>query len=233
MKLKTFFMTYDNQTDILVTLKDLGFDENPLLREKFENFVEKGGIKITMDCEIPFPHSILTCELCFEPRGPRQKIILSSYLACLHYSDGSQKDKSQMFNIGPEGPISIIQAYNLLEGRSVFSKGSFGFGSVGNAWIRIDFDRKSEFGYYKYKQARSDENYDLESVLSRYPIREMNDRETKMEVLNSLRQGNLHPVMFDKATKSERMFIEANPEFMTINIYPNCLPPHIRKKLKK
>jgi len=226
-------MTYDNQPDILATLKDLGFGEDPLLREKFENFVEKGGIKIEMNCEIPFPHSILICKLCFEPRGPLQKIILSRYLACLHYSDGSQKDKSHMFDIGTEGPISIIQAFNLLEGRSVFSKRSFGFASVGDAWIRIDFDRKNELGYYKYRQARSDKNYDLESVLSRYPIREMKDHETKMELLNSIRQGNLHPVMFDKATKSERVFIEANPEFMTINIYPNCIPPHIRKILKK
>lgn len=226
-------MTYDNQPDVLVTLKDSGFGDDPRLREKFETFVEKGGIKITMDSEIPFPHSILICELCFEPRGPLQKIILSRYLACLHYSDGSEKETSQMFDIDTVGPISIIQAFNLLEGRSVLSKRPFGFSSAGSAWIRIDFDRKNELGYYKYKQARSNENYDLESVLSRYPIREMKGDETKMELLNSLRQGNLQPVMFDKATKSERMFIEANPEFMTINIYPNCLPPHIRIKLRK
>jgi hypothetical protein len=138
-----------------------------------------------------------------------------------------------MFELGTEGPISVIQAFNLLEGRSVLSKRPFSFVSVGNAWVRIDFDRRNEAGYYRYKLARLAENFDLERVLSKYPIREMTEQETRSTLLESLKQGNLQPVMFDKPRKSEKMFIEANPEFMTINIYAHYIPPYIRIKLRK
>ncbi len=41
----------------------------------------------------------------------------------------------------------------------------------------------------------------------------------RAELIRSLKKGNQHTVSFDKVSKTEKMFIEANPQFKTINIY--------------
>jgi hypothetical protein len=43
---------------------------------------------------------------------------------------------------------------------------------------------------------------------------------TKATLLTALQRGDLHPVTFVKIRKTEKMLIEANPPFKTINIYP-------------
>jgi hypothetical protein len=88
-----------------------------------------------------------------------------------------------------------------------------------NAWIQLNFDEKDQHGNYKVRQYHRRYGYDLEKTLEQYPIRELKHEELRANLLRSLRKGNQHPVSFDKNTKTERMFIEANPQFKTINIY--------------
>jgi hypothetical protein len=61
--------------------------------------------------------------------------------------------------------------------------------------------------------------YNLERELQRHPIKEMNDVASKERLLQSLERGNLHKVTFLKGDKEEKMYIEANPQFKTLNIY--------------
>ena len=96
------------------------------------------------------------------------------------------------------------------------------------AWIRLDFGEKDLHDNYKIKQYGLRYGYDLEKVLEKYPIRELQEEKTKAELYRSLQRGNRQSVTFDKPTKSERMYIEANPMFKTINIYP-----HVVKVAKK
>lgn len=96
------------------------------------------------------------------------------------------------------------------------------------AWIRLDFGEKDVHDNYKIKQYGSRYGYDLEKVLEKYPIRELEQEKTKAELYRSLQRGNRQSVTFDKPTKSEKMYIEANPMFKTINIYP-----HVVKAAKK
>jgi hypothetical protein len=56
-------------------------------------------------------------------------------------------------------------------------------------------------------------------VLARYPIKELETTKQKEELLKSLEKGNVQAVTFTKEGKEERMFIEANPQFKTLNLY--------------
>ena len=88
-----------------------------------------------------------------------------------------------------------------------------------NAWIQLDFGEKDQYNNYKVRQFREQYGYDLEKTLEKYPIRELGNTELRADMIKSLKKGNRHAVSFDKITKTEKMFIEANPQFKTINIY--------------
>jgi hypothetical protein len=87
------------------------------------------------------------------------------------------------------------------------------------AWIKLDFTERDSRGNHKVRRYGVHHDYELQKVLAGYPIRELGDEAKRAELFRSLEHGNLQPVIFDKPTKSEKMFIEANPQFKTINIY--------------
>ncbi len=69
------------------------------------------------------------------------------------------------------------------------------------------------------KQFHQNYGYDLEAVLSKFPIKELSDDKQKEMLIRSLERGNLQSAAFEKDGKQEKMFIEANPQFKTINVY--------------
>ena len=51
--------------------------------------------------------------------------------------------------------------------------------------------------------------------------------------MKSLERGNLHEVVFQKNDKAERMFIEANPQFKSLNIYDSNMRKVFQENEKK
>ena len=56
----------------------------------------------------------------------------------------------------------------------------------------------------------------------------MGSDDERMKLIRSLEKGNLQAVTFERNGKDERMFVEANPKFKTLNIYNNEM-----KRMKK
>jgi hypothetical protein len=54
--------------------------------------------------------------------------------------------------------------------------------------------------------------FNLESVLAKHPIKDLNDPTTKDRLMQSHERGNQHKVKFVKGDNEEKMFIEANPQ---------------------
>jgi hypothetical protein len=80
-------------------------------------------------------------------------------------------------------------------------------------------DKKDLHNNYRLVQYKSSYGYELEKVLERYPIIELREEGSRAALIRSLQRGNLQFATFDKPHKMERLFIEANPEFRTINIH--------------
>jgi ribosomal protein L12E/L44/L45/RPP1/RPP2 len=89
-----------------------------------------------------------------------------------------------------------------------------------NAWIQLNFGEKDSYDNYKVRQYRPQYGFDLEKTLQKYPIAELKQQDLKTVLIKSLKKGNRHPVTFEKSNKTERMLIEANPQYKTINIFP-------------
>jgi hypothetical protein len=86
------------------------------------------------------------------------------------------------------------------------------------AWIKLDFLEKEASGNFKTKQYHEGYKYDLVETLQKYHIRELGDTEQKERLIQSLQRGNTQLVTFEKNRSSEKLWIEASPQFKSINV---------------
>jgi hypothetical protein len=125
----------------------------------------------------------------------------------------------QTFYINKDSNITIKEAYNLLEGRAVNKDLKTKEGEAYNAWIVFDFKISDERGNFKMNHYHQNYGYDLEAVLSKYPIKELGHPDYKENLLASLKKGNVQSATFTIEGVDKKQFIEANPQFKTIKIY--------------
>ncbi len=107
--------------------------------------------------------------------------------------------------------ININKAYQLLEGRAI---------EKGDRWIQFDFNDKDAHGNYRVKEFISSYGFSVEMALRDLPLKELQDRDTADQLVDSLKQGRREEVSFvQDGGKEQRFFIEANPQFRSVNIY--------------
>jgi hypothetical protein len=87
--------------------------------------------------------------------------------------------------------------------------------------MQMDFKETNDNGNYKIKQFHQNYGYDLDNVLAKHPIKELSNEQEKTRLIQSLQKGNRQSVTFIENGNEQKYFIEANPQFKTINIYDN------------
>jgi hypothetical protein len=138
--------------------------------------------------------------------------------------DKEGKDLKEWIN----SSITLKEAYNLMEGRSVLKeyvapKKDDDVNAIDekySKWNAIDFSNKESNGNYSMKKH---EPYDLEAKLSAYHIKDFNENPSvKKEIMDSLHKGNRQVVTVVMPDgKEEKRGYEANPKFKTANKYDN------------
>ena len=125
----------------------------------------------------------------------------------------------QTFYIGRDNNITLKEAFNLLEGRAVNKDLVNKEQEKYNAWVQLDFKETDNAGNYKQKVFHENYGYDLENTLTKYPVKELNNPEDKQRLMDSLKKGNRQSVTFLQNGQEEKRFIEAAPQFKTLNQY--------------
>ena len=57
------------------------------------------------------------------------------------------------------------------------------------------------------------------NALKKHPIKELTNEQDKTRLVESLQKGNRQSVTFVQNSTEQKHFIEANPQFKTINVY--------------
>lgn len=134
--------------------------------------------------------------------------------------ENSKEALEQNFYINSSGGnITLKEAYNLMEGRSVNKDLRNKDGEIYNAWISINFKETDNNGSFKLNQYHQNYGYDLEASLAKHSIKELDTPKFKEDLLNSLKKGNLQSVTFVVGGVESKMYIEANPQFKTVKVY--------------
>lgn len=197
-------------------IKYLGFGEG--LNNKLTEEVNSGKNEFQLRTENQYGRDKVSYALDFKKSDQSDMYFFNKYSASLQGQENGQ-EKSQTFFIKKNSGVTAKEAYNLLNGRSVNKDLTNQEGEKYNAWLQIDWNQKDNNGNHKFKMIHEAYGFNLENVLSKHPIKELNDPTTKERLMKSLERGNQHQVTFVKGDNEEKMFIEANPQFKSINLY--------------
>jgi hypothetical protein len=185
----------------------IGFSD---LSAKIDQQIRKGQDQFT----IPISHYIsekerLDYELFFikDPTGHYQ---FEGYKTALQNESKPEESRCQYFKMREGHTVDTTQAYNLLAGRSVQKEG---------AWIQLDLNDKNPNGNYRIKEFHSRYGYDLEKALRQLPLKEVSSKTEVDKLEDALKQGNRQSIILVKDGSEHRFYIEANPQFKTVNIY--------------
>ncbi|MDX6188638.1 hypothetical protein SGQ83_04685 [Flavobacterium sp. Fl-318] len=132
------------------------------------------------------------------------------YKTTLQNESKPDEVRSQYFKVQQGNFIDTTQAYNLLAGRSIQKEKS---------WIQLDLNDKDASGNHHIKEFHSGYGYDLEKALQQLPLKELSNKTQADKLKDNLKQGNRLPVTLIKNGDEHRFYIEANPQFKSVNIY--------------
>ncbi|PXY40556.1 hypothetical protein DMB65_11630 [Flavobacterium cheongpyeongense] len=132
------------------------------------------------------------------------------YTASLNNELKPEENRSQYFKLQEGNSVDTTQAYNLLSGRAVQKEKS---------WMQLDLNDKDASGNHRIKEFYSGYGYDLEKAVQQLPLKELNNKTQADKLKDDLKQGNRLPVTLIKNGNEHRFYIEANPQFKSVNIY--------------
>ncbi len=151
------------------------------LREK----LVEGKTEFTVKHEVKFGDDALTATLNFKKSDQSDMYFFNSYKINLE-KEQSKEGLEQTFYINKDSNITMKEAYNLLEGRSVNKDLKTKEGEVYNAWIKMDFKVSEDNGNFKLNHYHQNYGYDLAASLAKYPIKELQNPKYTEDLMNSL-----------------------------------------------
>lgn len=197
-------------------IKYTGFGES--LENELKTNMEQLRPEFSLGHDTFYNNDRVSATLNFRKSDQTDLYFFNSYKATLE-KEGSQEKQEQVFYINRGNNITLKEAYNLMEGRAVNKDLTSREGEVYNAWVQLDFKDADANGNFRLNHYHENYGYDLEAALSRYPIKELKNESHKEDLLNSLKKGNMQSVTFEKGGQETRHYIEANPQFKTLNVY--------------
>ncbi|KIA95588.1 MULTISPECIES: hypothetical protein [unclassified Flavobacterium] len=200
-------------------IKYTGFGET--LENELKEKLQKEEPSFTLNHIAKYGEDTVMATLNFKKSEQSDMYFFNSYKVELQ-KENSKEVLEQTFYINKGSNITMKEAFNLMEGRSVNKDLTNKEGELYNAWVQIDFKQTDDTnGNFKLNQYHQNYGYDLEATLAKHPIKELENPKYKEDLMDSLKKGNLQSATFLKEGNEIKQYIEASPQFKTINVYDN------------
>ena len=197
-------------------LKNTGFED--VLNKELANRMSQGAVEFQLTHNKTFGKDNITATLHFKKGNNSDMYFFNRYQLQL-MNNTSDVKAGQMFYINKGSSITLKEGYNLLEGRAIHKMLTDQKGEKYGAWLQLDFKNVAQTGNYEFKKLHDKYGFDLEATLAKYPIKDLQNAESKKELIRSLERGNLQSATFQMGGKEEKLFITANPEYKTLTAY--------------
>ncbi|RZJ82675.1 MAG: hypothetical protein EOO20_24170 [Chryseobacterium sp.] len=131
------------------------------------------------------------------------------------------------FVLDQQNRMSALQSYKLLCGLS-FEKPTLILDTDDpeskqykkiDLWYKLNFNAVDKLGEHPIKWFFPQHGYDLEQSFSRFPFLELTDADLRESAIKALRYGNLISLPMEIDGKRQEVYISAEPEDKTLNIY--------------
>jgi hypothetical protein len=127
--------------------------------------------------------------------------------------------KQTFYISNKEDNITLKEAYNLMSGRAVHKELTNKEDEKYKAWLQLDFKAVDKNGNYEVKKSHQNYGFDFEQALAKHPIKELANEVGKGRLMESLQRGNRQSAAFQNDGKEQKIYIEAAPQFKSLNLY--------------
>ncbi|MES2063090.1 MAG: hypothetical protein V4456_14280 [Bacteroidota bacterium] len=143
--------------------------------------------------------------------------------------------KTQTFFVERGKGFTAEQGANLIQGRAVYRDDLVNAAGAYKAWIKLDMDSpKDRYQNYTTNQYHVPTyGFDLEKVLEKFQIKELNDPAKKEALVESLHNGNRPSITTVKDGQEIKLNIEAVPRYGQINMFQDNGKPEKREQFLK
>ncbi|MBB6108674.1 hypothetical protein SAMN05421821_10291 [Mucilaginibacter lappiensis] len=143
--------------------------------------------------------------------------------------------KTQTFFVERGKGFTAEQGANLIQGRAVYRDDLVNAAGEYKAWIKLDMDSpKDRYQNYTTNQYHVPTyGFDLEKVLDKFQIKELNDPAKKEALVESLQNGNRPTITTLKDGQEVKLNIEAVPRYSQINMFQENGKPEKREQFLK
>ncbi|MDB5222381.1 MAG: hypothetical protein JWN83_1048 [Chitinophagaceae bacterium] len=215
LNLKTNVMNQENLDYLKDNMKYMGFGEN--LHAQLENHLKEGKDAFQLGFRAEVNKKPFEATLHFGKSESTDKYFFNSFDASLQKGNGEKVDQTFYLNKGKG--VTAKEAFNLLDGRAVHKELTNKENVPYKAWLQLDFQNKDKNNNHEVKQFHENYGYNLKEAVNKFSITELNDPKKEDDLMKSLQKGNVQSVTIEKNGTAEKMFVEANPQFKTVNLY--------------
>jgi hypothetical protein len=216
-KQKINFMNEKNLDYLVNQMKFTGFGEGH--RDELKEKMEKNESQITIFHMADFGKDKTVATLQLNKSGESDMYFFNRYSLMLKTTKNPDPVKQTFYINTNQSNITLKEAYNLMSGRAIHKELTPKEGEKYQAWMQLDFKETDKNNNYKIKQYHQNYGYNLEATLSKYPIKELANEVEKSQLIESLQRGNKQSVTFLQNDKEQKIFIEASPQFKSVNFY--------------
>lgn len=232
IQIKFETMNANNYDYLKDNIKYMGFGEkqNETLGELMKE--GKESFQITFSTEIN--KKSFEAVLQFRKSDNSDMYFFNSYKATMERSNGEKVEQTFYLNKGKG--VTAKEAFNLLDGRAVFKELTNKANEPYKAWIQLDFEAKDKHNNFEVKQFHENYGYDLKAAVAKFAVPELDGGEKEKSLLNSLQKGNVQAATIVANDESQKVFLEANPQYKTVTIYDgnmHRLSQEQRRELQK
>jgi hypothetical protein len=209
-------MNQENLKYLQDNLKYMGFGDK--LNTDLEKNLQTQKPEFTLTHNSEINKQALDATLHLKKSDTTDMYFFNKYDLNLKKRDNQADDLQQTFYVTKGQGVTLKEAFNLLNGRAVHKELTPKEGDKYKAWIQLDLTQKDEKGNYKRQQYHENYGYDLKKELQKLPISD-NNAEKEEKLTKSIQKGNIQAVDITLGEKEVRVFVEANPQYKTLNLY--------------
>lgn len=207
-----------------------GFGE--ITREDLiKNIIQgKDGFQLTLEKKYGNDEAIATLNL---NRSDKGNYFFNSYDLAVK-NEGEKQAFKQTFRINYGNTFTLKEAFNLMQGRSVFKefvkvdKENKENNQKYSAWATMDLKESDTEGNHSIKKSY---RLNLDAELALYPFKELENHTYRKELIDSLHRGNRQMVTYVSGDKAEKMYVEANAVHNSLKLHDAQMNP-IRLSMK-
>lgn len=208
-------MNKENLQYLTDNIKYMGFGEN--LQPALEKNMSENKEAFQLHYKAEINNKPFEATLNFKKSDKTDMYFFNNYQAGLEKNNGEKMQQTFYLNKGKG--VTAKEAYNLLDGRAVHKEMVTKEGQPYKAWIQLDKENKDKSNNFEIKQFHENYGFDLKAIVSKLPLAELSDAEKEKTLLHSLQKGNVQSVSVEIDGNTQKIFIEADPQFKKVNAY--------------